>query len=101
MLKKAIAAHTIFIIGVIIIFIFFVTVILFGYIDWSKTSASKFACTAKLENYCSDWSKSNPPFSNTPWDWNSKGPSGCENSPININQPSSEDCKKLFPSLGS
>jgi hypothetical protein len=99
MLKKAIAAHTIFIVGVITIFIFFVTATFFGWINWGGTSVSQFACSAKLLNYCSEWQKTG--FTKTPWDWNKKDPKGCENPPININQPTEEDCKKLFPSLGT
>ena len=96
MLKKAIAAHTIFIVGAITIFILFVTATFFGYIDWSGKNASQFACQSKLLSYCSELQKGR-----TPWNWDNKDPKGCENPPININQPSADDCKKLFPSLGS
>lgn len=88
---KAIAAHTIFIVGVITIFIFFVTATFFGWIDWSKTSANQFACQAKLMSYCSEWQKTGK----TPWDWSKKEPTGCGD------PPSQDDCKKLFPSSGS
>jgi len=93
---KAIAAHTIFIVGVIIIFVLFVTATLFGWIDWSGFSANKFVCTSKVYSYCSGWSKTG--FTNAPWDWDKKGPEGCENPPINIDIPSIDECKKLFPS---
>lgn len=95
---KAIAAHAIFIIGVILIFTFFITATFFGWIDWGKTGASQFACSAKLFSYCSDWKKND--FTKTPWDWNKKGPEGCGEKPININQPTGEDgikqCKSLL-----
>ena len=94
---KAIAAHTIFIVGAITIFIFFVTATFFGWIDWSTISASQFACKAKLMSYCSELQKTGK----IPWDWNERGPEGCGEDPININQPTEEECKKLFPSLGS
>jgi len=99
MLKKAIAAHTIFIVGVITIFIFFVTATFFGWINWGGASASQFACSAKLLDYCSGWQKTG--FTNTPYDWNKKDPKGCEEVPINIIQPTEEECKRFFPSLGT
>lgn len=95
MFKKAIAAHTIFLVGVIVIFIFFVTATFFGWIDWSGTSANQFACSAKLYNYCSELQKTG----NAPWDWNEKEPRGCENPPVNITKPTKDECDELFPQI--
>lgn len=91
-MNKGIAVHTIFLIAVIIIFLFFATVIFFPWINWSKVEANKFSCTAKLHSYCSDWEKSN--FEKIPWDWNKKGPEGCEK--IGIVEPSEDKCKEVL-----
>jgi len=91
-MNKAIAAHAIFIVSVILIFLFFIAAIFFKWIDWSKLGANKFFCSAKLHSYCSDWKKTN--FEKTPWNWNEKGPEGCEE--FGIMQPSQEDCEKLL-----
>jgi hypothetical protein len=78
MSKKAIVPHTLFIIGVIVIFMIIIAVVLFNWIDWSKAGASSFSCNAKLLSYCSQW-RQNDNFARIPWDWNSKDPKGCEN----------------------
>lgn len=74
MLKKGIVPHTLFIIGVIVIFMIIIAAVLFDWIDWSSQGASAYACNAKLLKYCSEWRMKNE----IPWDWNSRDPKGCE-----------------------
>lgn len=92
--SKAIAVHAIFLVAVIMIFLFFVTVTFFGWIDWSGKEASKFSCTAKLHSYCSDWKKTD--FTKTPWDWYTKGPEGCERKEIGITKPDRDKCEEVL-----
>ena len=50
---KAIAVQAIFLIGVIVIFLFFIVAIFWGWIDTTKFVTSQATCTANRISYCS------------------------------------------------
>ena len=89
---KGIATHVLGIILIIAIFMFFTLLLVYGWVNTTSQQANETLCAAKILNYCADWLRNG--FKERPWNWNDKGPQGCEK--FHINPPvSSDDCTKL------
>ncbi len=89
---KAVTAHTLFIIGVVLISLLIIVFIFFDFSTIFSQEANEQACQSKLIKYCFEWrlkglDPSNPP---TP-SWNEREPKGCEQ--FGITEPSPDDCK--------
>jgi len=89
--KKAIAAHSIFLVGVIAMLLFFTVVIFWEWISSNQTEATKAACIVKLKNFCLKWTSSG----NKP-DWDSINPQNCEDLDPPILEPSQDYCNNLI-----
>jgi len=89
-MKKAVAVHTLFLIAVTVIFLFFAIAVFMGWVKLTDKITSPQICNSKLLAYCSEWSSKN--YGNTPYDW-SKDASGCVKIQI---VPTIEKCKSLL-----
>lgn len=92
-MAKGIASHILAIVLILAIFMFFALLIIYNWLDTTNQQANETLCTAKILNYCTDWFTNG--FKNKPWDWNSKGPQGCDK--YHVTEPvSANDCKALL-----
>lgn len=89
-MEKAVAVHTLFLIAVTVIFLFFAMAVFMGWIKLTDNITSPQICNSKLLAYCSEWSAKN--YRDTPFDW-SKEAAGCVKIQI---VPTVEKCKTLL-----
>ena len=90
MSPKAMATHTIFLIGAMALFLTFTIISLWYFIGQTPTEATKASCTAKYMNYCERWTLNGE----DPGDWDKIEPKGCED--FGIEKPSSlDDCNLI------
>jgi len=83
MTSKAIATHSLFLIGSMALFLIFTIIIIWPFLKGiDPTPAS---CTAKYLNYCERWRLNGE----DPGDWKDIEPKGCED--LDINRPGSLD----------
>jgi hypothetical protein len=87
---EAVAVHTLFLIAVTVIFMFFALAIFFGWVKISEKVANPTICNSKLLTYCTEWSHTD--YMKIPYDWSDKA-SGCVK--INIS-PDLDRCKVLL-----
>jgi len=89
-MEKAVAVHTLFLIAVTVVFLFFAVAVFMGWIKLTDNTISPPICNSKLLAYCSEWSAKN--YNAVPYDW-SKQASGCVKIQI---VPTVEKCKSLL-----
>lgn len=71
-MSKAIAVHTLFLIGVIAFFLIFIIGIFFQWIDTTNIASNQATCTLKKISFCSEWVRTgSTPNSDT---WEKKSP---------------------------
>ncbi|MFH8086613.1 MAG: hypothetical protein QW609_02215 [Candidatus Aenigmatarchaeota archaeon] len=87
---KGVATHTLVIILIAIIGIFFSIIIFWRWIGLMSQEADEIKCKMKLESFCAEWiSKNKEP------DWNSIPPKeGCEQYGI-FKPTTKEECEKI------
>ena len=87
---KAIATHTMFLVGTITLFLIFTIILLWPLINPIIEDATMASCTTKYYNYCERWILKGK----DPGDWDEINPDGCEE--FEIYKPSSiDDCKMI------
>lgn len=89
-MEKAVAVHTLFLIAVTVIFLFFAIAIFVGWIKLTEDVANPAFCNSKLLSYCAEWSRTD--YYKTPYDWGEKAP-GCAKIDIT---PTVDKCKALL-----
>jgi hypothetical protein len=87
---EAVAVHTLFIIAVTVIFLFFALAVFFGWLKINEQIANPTICNSNLLGYCTEWSHTD--YQTVPYDWSQKDP-GCVK--INIS-PTLDGCKALL-----
>jgi len=92
--KKAVAVDAVSLIVIIAAFLFFTVAVFLGWINVQNLEANRASCAAKLLNYCTEWWKKQ--FQSVPYNWAEQPPKGCEQQPINVGQPTLDDCKSLL-----
>jgi uncharacterized membrane protein YkgB len=89
-MRKAVAVHTLFLVAVTVIFLFFAIALFMGWIKITSDVANPAICNSKLLSYCSEWSASN--YGSAPKNWADEAP-GCVKIQI---VPTIEKCKSLL-----
>ena len=72
--QKAIATHTMFLIGTMALFLVFTIISLWFFIGQTEVEANRASCTAKYMNYCERWILKEK----DPGDWDDISPTGCD-----------------------
>jgi len=89
---KGVASHVLGIVLIMAVLMFFALLLVYNWVITTNQQATETLCTAKILNYCTDWFTNG--FKDRPWNWDDKGPQGCEK--FHVTQPvSSDDCKAL------
>ena len=89
-MKKAVAVHTLFLIAVTVIFLFFSIALFMGWIKITDDITNPAICNSKLLSYCSAWSARN--YGAPDKSWSEEAP-GCTKIQI---VPTIEKCKSLL-----
>lgn len=85
--RRGIAVHTLVLVIMIAMFTLVAVFIFYKWAAPSAVEATSVSCYFKKLSYCADW-KSNG-YGTTPWDWDSKQPTGCED--YGITKPVTKD----------
>ena len=90
MSQKAIATHSLFLIGTMVLFLIFTVISLWPLISLTPIETTKASCTGKYMSYCERWILNGE----DPGDWDDIEPKNCEE--IGIDMPRTlDDCKNL------
>lgn len=90
--KQGLATYTIYIIIVSVLILVVVIVVFSNWVPPFKEGIARTSCAFKRANYCWSWKANGYDPNKTPFNWNDKPPTDCDQ--LEITKPKSkEDCE--------